>query len=239
LPSFTGQYCQTQVQTNPCLSNPCQNGGSCINQYNGQCTCQCPQCYSGQYCQVYNPCCNVHCQNGGTPLNTNGMCQCVCPSGYTGQYCQTKIQTNPCASNPCQNGGVCITGYNNQCTCQCPPSFTGQFCQSPVVIITTTQSYYNPCASNPCQNGGQCINQYNGQCTWYKILHLIIYLICFFIIHLRSSFNYSQCPAGYTGQYCQTPVIVTTTQGYYNPCASNPCQNGGQCINQYNGQCTW
>jgi hypothetical protein len=49
----------------------------------------------------------------------------------------------------------------------------------------------------------------------------------------------SQCPPTFTGPNCESQVIVTTTQGYFNPCASNPCQNGGQCINQYNGQCTW
>lgn len=71
----------------------------------------------------------------------------------------------------------------------------------------------DPCNPNPCQNGAQCMvqaasNGYGGSSSSY---------VC-------------QCPAGYTGQNCET----------CDPCTPNPCNNGGQCTaygNSYQCSC--
>jgi len=53
-----------------------------------------------------------------------------------------------------------------------------------------------PCDPNPCQNGGQC--QDDG-----------------------TNFRGCRCPAGFEGQFCETPISSV--------CSPNPCLNGGSC----------
>jgi hypothetical protein len=46
---FTGTLCQTEL--NECSSNPCRNGGSCVDRINGF-TCSCVGAFSGSLCEV-------------------------------------------------------------------------------------------------------------------------------------------------------------------------------------------
>lgn len=60
------------------------------------------------------------------------------------------------------------------------------------------------CLSNPCKNGGTCIS------------------------YGKSSF-YCGCQSNYTGNVCETPVIVN------DPCLSRPCLNDGICSSSGQG----
>lgn len=52
-PGFGGLRCDTNV--NECSSNPCQNGGTCVDGINGY-NCQCTGTFSGSNCQEQQQC---------------------------------------------------------------------------------------------------------------------------------------------------------------------------------------
>lgn len=158
-------------QSHCCMSNPCQNGASCIyNQRDDYCTCKCPSPFYGYACQSYSCCDSNPCQNGGLCINgdLNGNCVCLCPPGYGGIFCTTVLANsgssqapatlpNCCSSNPCKNNGICrpyVTSTGSFCACECPDTFYGPFCE------------YDACCEDEsfCQNGGQCVNDALGEC---------------------------------------------------------------------------
>ncbi|KAK3739936.1 hypothetical protein QZH41_015977, partial [Actinostola sp. cb2023] len=48
-PGFTGESCEINI--NECVSNPCENGGSCEDQVNGY-KCACVTGYEGNNCET-------------------------------------------------------------------------------------------------------------------------------------------------------------------------------------------
>ncbi|XP_052692802.1 neurogenic locus notch homolog protein 1-like [Crassostrea angulata] len=128
-----------------CLSNPCQNGGTCSNN-NGSFTCMCAHGWRGTLCnQDVDKCQSDPCLNGATCINTPGSFNCTCDAGWTGIICDEDI--NECLDNPCQNGGTC-SNSDGSFTCTCAGGFTGALCNEDI----------NECLDNPCQNGGTCSN---------------------------------------------------------------------------------
>lgn len=73
-----------------CLSNPCLNGGNCVEKTNSY-ICQCHEGYDGNRCQTaIEPCQSNPCHNNDVcytdftkPLNL----KCICSLKYAGQYC--------------------------------------------------------------------------------------------------------------------------------------------------------
>ena len=49
-PAYTGIYCDQVL--NPCQSTPCQNAGICQMQPPYSFSCQCPQNFQGQFCEI-------------------------------------------------------------------------------------------------------------------------------------------------------------------------------------------
>ncbi|XP_072049424.1 uncharacterized protein [Amphiura filiformis] len=144
---FFGRECQLTIE-DPCMSNPCQNAGTCIS-FNTYFLCTCSAEYTGVICEV-NPCQNRPCRNGGTCISTgisNYICSCT--SQYTGPTCEISTQVNPCQSRPCQNGGTCTSAGANY-ICACTSQYTGPTCEISTQV--------NPCQSRPCRNGGTCIS---------------------------------------------------------------------------------
>jgi Notch-like protein len=86
--AFVGQRCQ---DSNPCLSTPCKNAGTChVVDHGGTVdyACSCPLGFSGPLCltPLDNACLANPCRNGGTcDLLTLTEYKCRCPPGWSGK----------------------------------------------------------------------------------------------------------------------------------------------------------
>ncbi|XP_052757873.1 protein eyes shut [Galleria mellonella] len=166
-----------------------------------------------------NPCLHGICID-----DINSTYSCYCVDGYTGVQCQTNW--DECWSSPCQNGGTCIDGIASY-NCSCPDGFIGDNCET----------NYNECESNPCLNNGTCIDMTNGYvCSCipgFSGHHCEVDVaVCNTTEEVRC-YNgakciegpgfkfYCECLPGWAGRFCEEQI---------DECQSNPCQNGGVCI---------
>ncbi|KAL1493429.1 hypothetical protein ABEB36_011486 [Hypothenemus hampei] len=166
-----------------CASNPCSNGGNCLDLYHGF-ICQCPQGWEGSTCNTdINECArfvgtDLGCQNGATCINFPGTYQCQCTNGWIGVHCNRK-------RTDCTSGGteICAHGtcvpQNNEAgyKCICDSGWTNQGAHLACDIdVDECKANHPPCSTSPLV---QCIN-------------------------LPGSFSCQHCPPGYTGNgyYC-------------------------------------
>ncbi|XP_041746167.1 brevican core protein-like [Coregonus clupeaformis] len=76
------------AEDNPCQTNPCLHGGSCLQEGDGY-SCYCPQGYSGESCEIdINDCQSNPCQNGGTCIDEINSFVCLCLPSYGGATCE-------------------------------------------------------------------------------------------------------------------------------------------------------
>ncbi|MED6231510.1 Protein jagged-2 [Ataeniobius toweri] len=254
-PQWEGKTCQ--IDANECAGQPCVNAISCKNLIGGY-HCNCFRGWSGQNCNININGCQGQCQNGGTCKKGPRGYHCQCPPGFVGNHCD--LQRNKCDSRPCQNGGQCnavLDGF----VCECPPEFGGQLCE-----ISHWPS--DACDSNPCENGAMCHSMeqdfycacpegYEGktcervketcQTTTCQVIDSCIVAVpandSGGVQHVSSnvcgprgrcisqpSGNFTCiCDPGFSGIYCHENI---------NDCVSNPCKNGGTCIDGLNSfQC--
>lgn len=114
-----------------CLTNPCENGGSCF---------------------VTNTA-TTKVRRNKLSLHSYEICFskgiCICRDGYVGDYCEnlynktkhgSRDHAGFCISNPCLNDGTCVeigiySGY-----CRCVPEFRGTYCETSVRSVSCNPS---------------------------------------------------------------------------------------------------
>lgn len=221
-PGYTGDLCQTQIDH--CLSEPCENGATCMTRGTGF-SCLCPEGFTGPTCdQTIDPCDLSPCQNNGTCFADGTSYSCNCSPAYTGPVCGQLIDF--CALNPCSHG-VCRS-VDTSYKCLCVPGYHGLYCEEE----------YNECLSAPCQNLGTCKDLVNGyECLCpaeYEGIHCDLYKDpCANVSCQNGATCISKelnttcvCASGFSGEECEVDV---------NECESSPCHNEGTCVDQANG----
>lgn len=85
-----GAYCDMEkAVVVECSVNPCQHGGTCDYQGEGQYTCRCLPGYSGNQCEFdIDECASSPCLNGGTCTDVINGFRCACASSFTGMRCE-------------------------------------------------------------------------------------------------------------------------------------------------------
>ncbi|XP_072020163.1 LOW QUALITY PROTEIN: cubilin-like [Amphiura filiformis] len=201
------------LSNNDCNNNPCRNGGTCINLYQGY-QCRCTPGYQGTTCNDdVNECSIIGgtidaCQNGGTCMNTRGSYRCQCAANWNGPRCS--IQWDDCSSASSQD--LCLHGY----------------CVNKPRTQSNTPRYdcicYDGWRSDPNSNNPACTidvdecSDRNRPCSTQPLVDCI---------NVPGTYYCGSCPTGYTGN--------GNTCTDVNECLQN---NGGcslaplvQCIN--------
>lgn len=73
-----------------CASNPCHNGGTCIDG-DGWFLCSCAPGFTGPVCKInINECNSSPCSDGATCKDKIDGFECICPPGKYGAICESK-----------------------------------------------------------------------------------------------------------------------------------------------------
>ncbi|XP_058015556.1 fibropellin-3-like [Ahaetulla prasina] len=82
--SELGETCSVDIDE--CESQPCENGGSCVDLVNSY-RCDCLPGYSGETCSVdIDECESQPCENGGSCVDLVNSYRCDCLPGYSGKW---------------------------------------------------------------------------------------------------------------------------------------------------------
>ncbi|GFR99356.1 neurogenic locus notch homolog protein 1-like [Elysia marginata] len=175
------------------------------------------------------------CQNGGACRVENHNSFCECPVGFRGRFCTDEVDA--CLSTPCYYGGICVTLPGGEYQCRCPEGTTGKRCEDDI----------NDCPFEECNGHGTCVdglgsftcvcvNGFSGDRCETRLGQPCDRLACDTVgsascVNTNEIYGRCVCNSGYTGPTCSENI---------DDCTSEPCQNGGTCIDRvasYSCQC--
>ncbi|XP_067330754.1 protein crumbs homolog 1-like [Channa argus] len=187
-----------------CKSNPCQNEGVCEDLFDLH-HCICPSEWTGPLCQEPTDNCVSRPCIYGNCTNLPWGFTCVCELGYSGELCE--VEVDMCETSNCSSGATCLKGFQRY-TCLCPQNLTGQYCDEKIPEIP----WYietNPLPKLPVS---ACVGT-----RWNYS--------CFNGGNCSEANHTCFCLPGFKGHWCEKDV---------DECASDPCMNGGFCVNYVN-----
>ncbi|KAL8563684.1 hypothetical protein ACOMHN_050512 [Nucella lapillus] len=152
----TGSRKVKKLYSEPCSFNLCENDGTCIDEGDGQFSCQCPYGFQGKLCD------ELAC------VDVKDTCERLAMNGDCTIYAES--MQRDCRKS-CHICGVCFTiecPVNHVCTehsatedgytCHCPEGTTGQYCNA------------KPCTEKGefCVEGAVCTSDQRCQCQFNK-----------------------------------------------------------------------
>jgi len=117
----------TECGSLACLSNPCRNGGICIEMEIDDVTTN--MANNDRNTKHRNWPYGIIANNNKNIENNKqehrDKWKCKCPTGYMGATCEISV----CDDNPCQYGGTCVTFPGSGYLCLCPLGKHGHYCE--------------------------------------------------------------------------------------------------------------
>ncbi|XP_005856789.1 PREDICTED: cubilin, partial [Myotis brandtii] len=190
------QSLQQTVDKKVCSSNPCQNGGTCLNLHDSF-FCICPSQWKGPLCSADVNECEIYagtpfgCQNGATCINTLGSYSCLCSPETHGPQCASKYDDCEAGSKALCVHGICedqvrIQAGQPKYSCICDAGWTSPQNSSACTLDRDECNLWPA----PCSEHVQCFNT-------------------------PGSFYCGACPTGWQGNgyYCQDVNECETNNG--------------------------
>uniref|UniRef100_A0A4W3K7X0 Cubilin n=1 Tax=Callorhinchus milii TaxID=7868 RepID=A0A4W3K7X0_CALMI len=237
------------LQTRTCSSNPCHNGGICMDLLNSF-YCLCPNNWKGSTCTDDVDECQIYvgtplgCQNGATCYNTKGNYSCQCNPEWYGLQCTSKHDDCQGTSKDLCEHGICIDLNREQpdqpmyrCICDagweqasghqaCSVDIDecslldGPCSKTPPVNCTNTEGSYS-CGDCPAgwRGNGHSCQDVNECETSNGGCSQDPMVLC---LNTMGSFHCGSCPPGYEGdgKVCTTFDICSVNNGGCAPNAS-------------------